>query len=71
MHNTQHTALHAHQPTPVQAMLTRFTILIERTLDAALNTALQLMLLQKAPQLLRARAPLNDRQRLSAPRVRS
>ena len=72
MHNTQHTALHAHQPAcPVQAMLTSFTILIERTLDAAVNTALQLMLLQNAPRPLRARAPLSGSLRLSARRGRS
>ena len=71
MNNTHHNPLHANQqPSPVQAMLTRFTILIERTLNAALNTALQLMLLQ-APQPLRAGAAINDRQRLSARRVRS
>ena len=67
MNNTRHTPLHAHQqPSPVQAMLTRFTILIERTLNAALH----LMLLQ-APQPLRAGATLSGRQQLSAPRVRS
>ena len=71
MNNTHHNPLRAHQqPSPVQAMLTRFTILIERTLNAALNTALQLMLLQ-APQPLRAGATLSGRQQLSAPRVRS
>ena len=52
-------------------MLTSFTILIERTLDAAVNTALQLMLLQNAPRPLRARAPLSGSLRLSARRGRS
>ena len=71
MNNTHHDPLRAHQqPSPVQAMLTRFTILIERTLNAALNTALHLMLLQ-APQPLRAGAAINDRQQLNARRVRS
>ena len=71
MNNTHHNPLHANQqPSPVQAMLTRFTILIERTLNAALNTALHLMLLQ-APLPLRAGATVSGRQQLSARRVRS
>ena len=71
MNTTRHTSLCTRQPvSTAQAMLTRFTILIERTLNAAMNTALQLMLLQ-APQPLRAGAAINDRQRLSARRVRS
>ena len=71
MNTTRHTSLCTRQPvSTAQAMLTRFTILIERTLNAALNTALHLMLLQ-VPQPLRAGATLSGRQQLSAPRVRS